>query len=332
LGEVQVFLCSVFGVSKGYRMFQPDLLRWKCLAAHPFWEGSRGYVLRYKGQIASFGCVVPCRFITGSGTVSSCDVIDWAASKTVPGAGIMLYRHIQGLAGTMINIGGTADARNVLPKIGFQERLERHTYARVLRPWRQFQTAPQKDWKSPLRLARDYTDLARKARIPGDTPTVRRVNQFAGLPPEALPEATATGQIVCAATPESLDYFLGYPAAPVEAYVLEREQRPQGYFLLSRVATQCRIAGLWIRSADQNGWAAAYASATATAQADPNTTEITTAASGALQTDALNLAGYRHAQSEPVFVLDPARKLEGRSDLALSFLENDSFYWSAHVR
>ena len=329
---MQVFLCSVFGVSTAYRMFQPDLLRWKCLAAHPFWEGSRGYTLRYKGQIASFGCVVPCRFLTGSGTVASCDVIDWAASKTVPGAGIMLYRHIHGLAGTMINIGGTPDARNVLPKIGFQERLERHTYARVLRPWRQFQTAPQKDWKSPLRLARDYTDLGRKARIAGDTLSVRRVKQFTKVQEEALPDASITGQVVCASTAESLNYFLSYPASAVEAYVLDREQRPEGYFLLSRVGTQCRIAALWIRSADQYAWAAAYAAATATAQNDSNTTEITTAASGALQTDALNLAGYRHAQSEPVFVLDPERKLGDRNDLALSFLENDSFYWSAHAR
>ena len=105
------FLRTVFGVSESHRMFQPDVLRWKCFAPHPFWEGSRGYALRYKGEIAAFGCLVPCRFLTGSETVASCNVIDWAASKTVPGAGILLYRHIQSLTGTMINIGGTADAR-----------------------------------------------------------------------------------------------------------------------------------------------------------------------------------------------------------------------------
>ena len=49
--------------------------------------GSRGYALRYKGEIAAFGCLVPCRFLTGSGSVASCNVIDWAASKAVPGAG-----------------------------------------------------------------------------------------------------------------------------------------------------------------------------------------------------------------------------------------------------
>jgi hypothetical protein len=111
------FLRTVFGVGESHRMFQADVLRWKCFAPHPFWEGGRGYALRYKGEIAAFGCLVPCRFLTGSGVVASCNVIDWAASKAVPGAGIMLYRHILGLSGTMINIGGTEDARNVLPKI-----------------------------------------------------------------------------------------------------------------------------------------------------------------------------------------------------------------------
>jgi hypothetical protein len=122
LGDVMRFLRTVFGVGESHRMFQADVLRWKCFAPHPFWEGSRGYALRYRGEIAAFGCVVPCRFLTGSGTVASCNVIDWAASKSVPGAGIMLYRHIQGLTGAMINIGGTADARQVLPRIGFQAR------------------------------------------------------------------------------------------------------------------------------------------------------------------------------------------------------------------
>src|ERR1035438_3159598 len=156
LGDVMRFLRTVFGVSESHRMFQADVLRWKCFAPHPFWEGDRGYALRYKGEIAAFGCLVPCRFLTGSGTVASCDVIDWAASKAVPGAGIMLYRHIQGLTGTMINIVRTGDASQVLPKIGFQVRAERHSYTRVLRPWHHFRQTHQRDWKSPLRLARDY--------------------------------------------------------------------------------------------------------------------------------------------------------------------------------
>jgi hypothetical protein len=157
-------LRNVFGVGESHRMFQADVLRWKCFAPHPFWEGSRGYALRYKGEMAAFVCLVPIRFLTVSGTVPGCNFIDWAASKAVPGAGIMLRRHIQGLIGTMINTGGTEDARQVLPKIGYQVRAERHAYTRVVRPWRHFQ-AHQKDWKSPVRLARDYRELRRAAPV-----------------------------------------------------------------------------------------------------------------------------------------------------------------------
>lgn len=322
------FLRTVFGVGESHRMFQADVLRWKCFTPHPFWEGSRGCALRYKGEIAAFGCLVPCRFLTGSGTVASCNVIDWAASKAVPGAGIMLYRHIQGLTGTMINIGGSADACNVLPKIGFQVRAERHGYTRVLRPWHHFRMTDPKDWKSPLRLARDYRELGRAALAAGRALRARRVQGFDDVAAEAFPDPSVTRQVVCARTPELLGYFLTCPAAKVEAYLLERAQTPAGYFLLSRVGRQCRIADLWIRSANRRDWAEAYAAATAAARSDPHTNEVTVAASSPLETGALRQAGYRRTHAEPVFVLDPGSLLGGRNDLAVSLLENDGYYWS----
>jgi hypothetical protein len=320
------FLRTVFDVREEHRMFQADVLRWKCFAPHPFWEGSRGYALRYKGEIAAFGCLIPCRFLTGSGTVASCNVIDWAASKAVPGSGIMLYRHIQGLTGTMINIGGTADARQVLPKIGFRVRAEVHHYTRVLRPWHNFRMADRKDWKSPLRLARDYREL-RRATTPQAEACATRVSSFDGAPAEVFPDPSITRQVVCTRTPESLGYFLACPAAKVEAYLLERAQMPVGYFLLSRAGRHGRIADLWIRAADRQAWTEAYAAATAAAGADPDTTEVTVAASSPLQAGALEQAGYRRTHTEPVFVLDPGRLLGDRNDLAVSLLENDGFYW-----
>lgn len=319
------FLRTVFGVDERHRMFQEDVLRWKCFAPHPFWDGSRGYALRYKGEIAAFGCVVPCRFLTGSGTVTSCNVIDWAASKAVPGAGIMLYRQIQGLSGTMINIGGTDDARNVLPKIGFRARVERHAYTRVLRPWRQLRQVERKDWKSPLRLARDYRELMRAGGT-GHALAARRVDGFDDVPAEVFPDPMVTQQVVCSRSAELLRYFMACPAARVEAYLLERDRIPVGYFLLSRVGWQCRIADLWIRSADGRDWAGAYGAALAVAGA-ANINEITVAASSPLQVGALRQAGFRCTDTEPVFVLDPDRRLGERNDLTLGLLENDGCYW-----
>jgi hypothetical protein len=322
------FLRTVFGASQNHRMFQADVLRWKCIAPHPFWEGSRGYALRHKGEIAAFGCVVPCRFLAGSGTVSSCDVIDWAAGKTVPGAGVILFRHIQSLTGTMITIGGTADTRRVLPKIGFEARIERHNYTRVLRPWRNFRQAP-KDWKSPLRLARDYRELGRPAHNAVRGLMAHRVDSFDGADAGIFPDPAVTGQVVCARTPQSLHYSLACPAAKLDAYLLQRGQTPAGYFLLSRVGCQCRIADLWIRSPDRREWAEAYATAAATARMHPEAVEVAVAVSSALETGALQQAGYRRTHAEPVFVSDPGSLLAGRGDLAVNLLENDGYYWSA---
>ena len=43
-------------------------------------------------------------------------------------------------------------------------------------------------------------------------------------------------------------YFMACPAAEVDGHLLERGHTPAGYFLLSRIGGQCRIADLWIRS------------------------------------------------------------------------------------
>jgi len=311
-------------------MFQPDVLHWKCCAPHPFWEGSRGYALRYKGELAAFGCLVPCGFLTGAATVTSCCVIDWAASKAVPGAGVMLYTAIQQLTGTMINIGGTDDARAVLPRMGFRVDQQLEIYTRVLRPWQHFrQTHPRvRDWKAPLRLARDFRELVRAAQRLQPALTLRRIDHFDATHAAIMPDPQVTRAVVCTRTPELLNYCLACPAARVEAYLFERDNTPAGYCLLSRVGHQCRIADLWIRSANQDTWAEAYAAAAAAAQSDPQTTEIQAAASLPQQTAALRHAGYRLTNREPLFVLDPQATLAGRSDLAIHLLENDAWYWS----
>lgn len=320
LGDVMRFLRTVFGVRESHRMFQQDVLRWKCFAPHPFWKGSRGYALRYKGDIAAFGSVVPCRFLTATGTVASCNVIDWAASKAVPSAGILLYKHIQGIAGTMINIGGTDAARQVLPLIGFQARAEIHHCTRVVRPWRHFRQTHPKDWKSPLRLARDYQELGHAVRHGAGALTARRVDRFDSIPAHDL-----RGPGMTERTPELLNYFLTCPAARIDGYLLERDHTPVGYVLLSRTARECRIADLWIHSADGAPWTDAYATATAVARTDPNTTCITAAASLPVQTGALERAGFRRTHTEPVLVLDPEGRLGDH--LAVGLLENDGSYW-----
>lgn len=305
-------------------MFQPDVLRWKCIAPHPLWNGGRGYAFRYHGEIAAFGCLVPCSFLTHAATVTSCCTIDWAAAKIVPGAGAMLYREIQRLTGTMINIGGTEDARAVLPRMGFHGAQHLNIYTRVIRPWGHFHTEA-KDWKSPMRLARDYRKLARRAYT---DITLRRLSRFDHTHDALMPDPAITGAIVCARTPELLNYCLACPAARMEAYLLERDHTTVGYCLLSRIRRQWRIADLWICSANQPAWAEAYAAAAAAARSDPSATEIQVAASLPLQNAAIRQAGYRLTNVEPLYVLDPQSAFAGRNDLSIGLLENDAWYWN----
>jgi hypothetical protein len=61
---------------------------------------------------------------------------------------------------------------------------------------------------------------------------------------------------------------------------------------------------------------------------DPHTTAVQAAASSPFQSTAIQQAGYRLTNVEPLFVLDPASALKGRNDLSINLLENDAWYWS----
>ena len=53
LGDVSAFLCEVFGLKQPTRTLQPDVLRWKYFAKHPYWEGSRSYCIRLDHQMVA---------------------------------------------------------------------------------------------------------------------------------------------------------------------------------------------------------------------------------------------------------------------------------------
>ncbi len=54
-------------------------------------------------------------------------IIDWAASKTAPGAGVAIYQHVLKLTDGLIGVGGSDDAQRVLPRMGFKARQELET-------------------------------------------------------------------------------------------------------------------------------------------------------------------------------------------------------------
>ncbi len=312
LAELAKFLTEAFGLPAEAPFAGRRLLEWKCFAPHPYWQGARSYVLRDGARYAAHGCAHPASFLTAAGEVRATRVIDWAGSAAVPGAGVLLFRKFAGLAQVLLAVGGSEDTRSILPKIGFRQAGEMSLYARPVRVWRQFAKRG-----SPGRLVRNAVwSWAPPARVPAGVEAVR-VEKFERVPaPAASAEMTPVRRGA-----DVLNYMLACPGAAFSGYVIRERGAVCGYFVLSRVGGQARVADLWT----EEDWDAAYTLAVRAAMRDPETCEVAAAAS----VDRLRRAAagvFQPRGTEPVFVYDPKGMLAGAPPLHVQLLDGDECY------
>jgi len=332
LPELTEFLLGVFHASPGAPFVRPEMMRWKYFVPRPDWEGSRSYVTRSEGKISAHGCVAPVSFRLPANAgrpaalVTGMRVIDWAGGRQAPAAGVRIMRALASLSDTVLAIGGSADAVEVFPKIGFAHRGHVSVFARVVRPWRQFRSDPYpRGWKAPLRLGRSVLlSLTPLPAAPAGW-TSQRVEGFDQSIGPAL-AFDAAGFTNTARSPELLNYMLACPEAGFAGFVLSRRGRIRGYFLLSHVAGQTRIAEVRVDSEHAEDWQAAFALATRQAAADPATCEILAVSSIDPGREALRRNGYRFCRHDPIYLFDPKRRLAGAPDLNLDLLVGDESY------
>jgi len=319
--EVQTFLREIYGPDEP-RKLTDEFWRWKCTLPHPLWCTSRGFIRRKEARIVAYASLIPLRFLTPFGPVNSGHVVDWAALRGIPGAGVRLYRHIQSLTGSVIGIGGSKETRQILPRIGAALRQTVTTYQRPARPFRAALQG-RKDWKWPARLLRDL----RYACSP-----------LPAVPPHWKAEHVSrfdTSLDTCLATPlpdairsergsALLNYWLECPAARMAGYLIRSQGETIGYFLTSSVPNTARIADIWVRISSVDQWMAAYGLAFRTAtQSDVLTVETMTSHPSARE--ALDRMGLRRSDNQ-VFLLDPSDALPVHLPLALFPVDFDGFY------
>ena len=130
------------------------------------------------------------------------------------------------------------------------------------------------------------------------------------------PERTAT----------LLNYMVRCPAVRFQGYRLQGAGRARGFFLLSSVGPQTRIADLFVNSTEPVEWTAAYALAGRVAQDQPETCEIAAVASTPVARQALSANGFRPCGSDPAWVSDPGQLLDAATPLHVTMLEWDGGY------
>ena len=234
---VREFLVETFQLAPDAPVFHPATAAWKYFDAHPWWPEARSYTLQTPAGIAAHGCFSPVRFDCRGQTVESMQIIDWAAGRQIPAAGLLLCRRcLERTKGTLLAIGGSADARSIFPKVHWLTRKNDVIhYALPLRPWRHLAQSGL-GWRSLARFGRNiYWSM-----MPGLPDTLRWSCRNARADEAVFAQAGPFVPIL--RTRAWFDYLLRCPAARTELVILEDSGAARGHAFFSEAGGAVRVA------------------------------------------------------------------------------------------
>jgi len=316
-------LVVAFAVPPDADCVRRDLLHWKYFEPGPQWESSRSYVLLKDGVIKAHCGIWPMNLEYQGNTVSCICFVDWVSDRELPGVGVLLKRKLMNLADTAIVIGGSPDTRAVVPRIGFQEVGKVTTFVSVVRPWQQYVAPPREALpKAAARLMRNSVwSLSRTAILPKGWGASRLEFFDASMKVPGVPTCPTPNR-----SAEYLNFWLRLPVAEISAFSIVYQDNPVGYFLLTRVMGQTRIADVRLWTGKEEDWSVAYGLATREARADSRTCEILAIASTAFAGRALRENGYRERGSDPIYLYDPRKRLAHTPGIFLNLIDGDGAY------
>ncbi|MFZ3188708.1 MAG: hypothetical protein WB523_18855 [Candidatus Sulfotelmatobacter sp.] len=325
--DLTQFLLKSFGAAPTLNSFRPEVVHWKYFGEHPEWTNARSFAVKREGHIVAHAGVWPVTLETPKTEIRAMHLIDWAASRSTVGAGVHLLKKVRDMADVLLTVGGSADTRNLLPKLGYKRCGELRRYARVIRPWLQFQTTPQKSWKTPIKLLRNSA-----AALKGVPPIPKQWEASKIVSFSEPINGSAIGHSARHTSPRrtsaGLNYLLSCPAARFSGFLVSQAQRSRGYFLLSQVGRQARIVDIRLDSDDWDSWQAICALAARSAAENPETCEIVAASSVEVTGKAWLQAGFVHRRTDDIFSFDPRNLASSGPPLDLNLADGDSCFLS----
>jgi hypothetical protein len=324
LPAVSALMLTAFKAGPDAPFVDQRLLYWKYFEPGPRWPGSRGYVLKSGEEILAHCGIWPINLYCSDKSVTCNLFVDWVSDRKLPGAGFLLKRKLMAMTEANIVVGGSEDTRAVVPKMGFKPAGEVSFFVKIVRPWKQFRTRPSEG------VGRDTARLIRNSvwshstvgTIPKDW-SAEPVNSFVD---GALVTSCQNGHPTPWRNAEYLNYWLRSPSAVVSGFLIRKSKKVYGYFLLSRVGGQTRIADIRLNSTKQDEWNVAYRLAAQAAAQDPETCEIIAVASTLFSEIALLASGFRERGGAPLFLYDPQGKLIGSPAIFWNMVDADAAY------
>jgi len=312
------FLTSTFSLSREEPFVQPPLLRWKYWDARDDTTAPRSVVIERDGHIVAHAGLWPVTIHTAEKTESGIHMIDWAADPKVPGAGVALLQRLTKSYDFVYAIGGSDMTRSILPKFGFRIAAQTLTWARPLRPWQQMLRHQSRDFRLPVRFARNVF----WSRIPP------RFN-LSGWTVRDLDSDNETRAGIFAMAKERDESFFKYlqrcPVSRCLIYSIVKDRRSAGFFVLSILRDQTRMAGVWLQDATPDFWSIALQLAQDVARERTTTSEFVVRCSLESVGIAAAQTGMRLRDQTPVFLF--RKNNEGEPlPLQYQFCDNDAFF------
>ena len=295
-------ICALFRdafVSKNESL---AFMRWKFWQPRPDWEGSRGYKLCQGEKLIAHAGILPAVFHSGPVKWRALHFIDWVSSRHSVSGGVQLLRRLAGLTDLVCAVGGTAATQSILPMIGFKPLGAVLTMARPVRPYKQAITHQWRDWKLPLRFARNTAwNLSAPLTAPSGWTAEPVRPQDIGM--DLWAPRQSEGTLVRERSPDVTSYFLSCPDVPFRFFLARERNAPQGCFLIADVGGQARIADLWINNATAERYQAMYRLACLAAYQNRDVAEIAVYSSMECRTQALLQCGFRVLRTTPFMML-----------------------------
>ncbi|HEY3740528.1 MAG TPA: hypothetical protein VGL53_11825 [Bryobacteraceae bacterium] len=327
--QVRQFLRGVFDSPDDALYIAPAQMHWKYWEPHPNWTGSRSYAyIDDAGDIAAHACAWPFGLRTTDAMLFGAHPIDWAAGMKIPGVGALLLRQIRSLRDISCCIGGTEIAQKVIRQTGFKPVATMKSLALPLRPLRQAFTHQRVNWKLPARFVRNTAWKMKAGSPPPDwsASIVEAHEIHVGLLP-----APSDGLAVPVRSVALFEYLAKCPTADYQVWLVRHGREHRGYFLLSLVPGQARIADAWVTApAGVEEWRALYALAIQAAREHRSSAELTTSGTLAVALEGAIACGFRQYTEEQVMMFDPKKQLASIERFHLQMIDNDMSFLHGH--
>lgn len=301
------FLTRVFSVESDASFVNPSLLRWKYWNPRPDWPGPRSFVMEKDGRIVAHVGLWPVTLLSGAGEERGVHMIDWASDPSTPGVGVSLLQRLTRSFNFIYSIGGSDMTQAILPKFGFRIVTKTLTFARPLRPWRQMLQHQSRDLRLPVRLARNlwWSKIPARVLTPGWAATEAIATDLDG------PEPTIADRDW-----SFFRYLQQCPSARFLGFHIMTQGEKSGFFALSVIGKQARLAGLSLENAAPDCWRNALQLAQDAALRHTAASELVVRTAAEAGIVAATQTGMRLRREDPVFLF---RKGDGGAALPLHF-------------